>query len=92
MGFASKLTTNFFAKGDAALAPAPAGESPSAPHPDAGGSAAAAARRLGGFRSRSASEALAAESADDLRAVPIGAQFQPSRLNLLLGAFVAACC
>lgn len=88
MGFASKLTTNFFAKGDAALAPAPAGESPSASHPDAGGSAAAAARRLGGFRSRSASEAMAAESADDLRAVPIGAQFQPSRLNLLLGAFV----
>ena len=88
MGFASKLTTNFFAKGDAALEPAPAGESPSASHPDAGGSATAAARRLGGFRSRSASEALAAESADDLRAVPIGGQFQPGRLNLLLGAFV----
>ncbi|WP_306395032.1 methyl-accepting chemotaxis protein [Telluria beijingensis] len=86
MGFASKLTTNLFAKGDAAIDALPA-DAP-AQDADAGGSASAAARRLGGFRTRSAAEALAAESANDLRSTAFGAQFQPSRLNLLLGVFV----
>lgn len=71
MGFASKLNMNI--KGDAGAAA------------DAG-SAAAAARRLGGFRRAPDG---AEEGGSDLRANALGAQFQPNRQRLLMGAFAA---
>ena len=87
MGLATKLTTNFFAKGEASAEAAPLDEAQLDSHAEAGGSASKAARRLAGFRSRSASEALADGDAE-LNSSPFSGQFQPNRLRLLLGAFV----
>ena len=58
MGFASKLTTNFFAKDDAAVDAATPGESPQ--DANGGGSAAAAARSVAAANLLKASAAFSA--------------------------------
>jgi len=91
MGFASKLTMNVFARGGAAddavrpVTPVPVADA-AVPDAVASGSAAAAARRLGGFRGR---DDAVADGAGDMRATLMGGSFQPNRLRLLLGAVAA---
>jgi twitching motility protein PilJ len=84
MGFASKLNMNVFSKGGAADDEVrPATPEPAPSDAASGGSAIAAARRLGGFRGR---DEAPADGGADLRGAALGNGFQPNRLRLLLGA------
>jgi len=99
MGFASKLTTNFFAREGAAddtVLSSPDtqfgpghGIGAAAPAAPAGGSAEAAARRLGNIRHRKGASGDDAPAKDDLSLPLIGHLSLPRQLRLLLGAFAA---
>lgn len=82
MGFASKLNMNVFSK-DGAADDEVKVATPEQSSDDAGGSATAAARRLGGFRDR---DDAVAGGMNDLRGATLGDGFQPSRMRLLFGA------
>ncbi|MBQ5950260.1 methyl-accepting chemotaxis protein [Massilia sp. ST3] len=99
MGFASKLATNFISREsadddtvlsspDTQFGPGFAAAAPAAPA--VGGSAEAAARRLGNIRHRKGTPASEDSGAlDDLRLPLIGHLSLPRQLRLLLGSFAA---
>ena len=100
MGFASKLTTNFFAREgadddtvlsspDTQFGPGVGAATAAAPAAPMGGSAEAAARRLGNIRHRKGAPAEDAPAKDELSLPLIGHLSLPRQLRLLLGAFAA---